>query len=217
MIVTIDGPAGAGKSSVARELAARLGFGFLDTGATYRAVALAALRRGVAEDPAAVEQVARDVHIELDGARTLLNGEDISDEIRTPEVTAKVYVAADNPGVRKLLVDLQRRIAAGRDYVTEGRDQGSVVFPAAECKIFLNATPEERARRRQQELADRGDSVTLEEVLAAQIARDERDAAREVGPLVCPPDADELLTDGLAQEAVVARLEELVRQRLSRR
>src|SRR5688572_29920283 len=158
MIVTIDGPAGAGKSSISRRLAERLSFAFLDTGAMYRAVALAALRRGLGEsDSEAIAKLADESTIDFDGMRTLLNGEDISAAIRTSEVSAAVYLAADNVAVRRRLVDLQRQIAAGRDIVTEGRDQGTVAFPNAECKIFLTASREERARRRYEELINRGE------------------------------------------------------------
>src|SRR5439155_12708439 len=133
-IVAIDGPAGAGKSSISRRLAERLGFALLDTGAMYRAVALAALRRGLGPaDVQAIASLANELTIEFDGAHTRLNGEDVSAAIQTSEVSAAVHLAADNVAVRRRLVDLQRRIAAGRDIVTEGRDQGTVAFPQAEC------------------------------------------------------------------------------------
>ena len=182
MIVAIDGPAGAGKSSIARRLAERLGFQFLDTGAMYRAVALAALRQGLGPDDGdKVARLAETLSIDMRHERTLLNGEDISAAIRTSEVSAAVYLAADNVAVRRRLVELQRQIAAGRDTVTEGRDQGTVAFPYAECKIFLTASPAIRARRRYEELVARGEPATYEEVLAQQQDRDRRDAARPVG------------------------------------
>src|SRR5215470_5055942 len=185
MIVAIDGPAGAGKSTISRRLAERLGFAFLDTGAMYRAVALAALRRGFgANDVDDIARMTEKLTIDFDGTRTLLDGEDVSDAIRTSEVSAAVYLAADNVAVRRRLVDLQRQIATGRDLVTEGRDQGTVAFPHAECKIFLTASPQERARRRWEELLARGESITFEEVLAQQLDRDQRDATRPVGALV---------------------------------
>lgn len=211
MIVAIDGPAGAGKSSISRLLAERLGFAFLDTGAMYRAVALAALRRGLGTD--AVEQIAQLAHertIDFDGVHTLLDGEDVSAAIRTSEVSAAVHLAADNVAVRRRLVDLQRQIAAGRDIVTEGRDQGTVAFPQAECKVFLTASRRERARRRFEELASRGEPITFDEVLAQQDERDQRDAKRPVGALVKAADAVEVLTDGLTLEQVVERLEGIV-------
>lgn len=213
MIVAIDGPAGAGKSSISRQLAERLGFQFLDTGAMYRAVALAALRRSLGDgDAERIAVLARGLQIAMDGPRTLLDGEDVSTAIRTSEVSAAVYLAADNVAVRERLVQLQRQLAADRDTVTEGRDQGTVAFPHAECKIFLTASPLERARRRHGELQARGDAITLEEVLAQQAERDRRDIARKVGALLKAADAVEFVTDGLTQEQVVERLEAIVRR-----
>ena len=215
MIVAIDGPAGAGKSSIARRLAERLGFQFLDTGAMYRAVALAALRWGLGPDDAdAIADLAERMTIRVEGPRTILDGEDVSQAIRTSEVSAAVYLAADNVAVRRRLVELQREIAAGRDTVTEGRDQGTVAFPHAECKIFLTASPEVRARRRQAELAERGEQVAYEEILAQQAERDRRDAARPVGAMLKASDAALVITDGLTQEEVVDRLERIVRERV---
>src|SRR5438105_1803560 len=185
MIVTIDGPAGAGKSSAARALAQRLGFEFLDTGAMYRAVTLAALRAGLdLRDQEALARLLADLQIELPGDRVLLNGEDTTLAIRTPEVTAASGPVASSPVVRRRLGDLQRAIAAGRDMVCEGRDQGTIVFPDAVCKFFLTADAAERARRRQREMAARGEKLALEEILAAQQTRDARDAARDIGPMV---------------------------------
>jgi cytidylate kinase len=218
MIVTIDGPAGAGKSTVAKALAQRLGFRFLDTGAMYRAVALAGLRQGVDWDcPQELAEVARRSRIEFRGPQVLLDGADVSDAIRSSEVTALIRFAADNPVVRQHLVELQRRSGENGALVTEGRDQGTVAFPHAECKIFLTASPEERARRRVLDLQARGESPSLDTVLAQQTRRDAQDAARPVGPLVQAPDAVEVSTDGLSLEAVVDRLETLVRQRLAQR
>lgn len=213
MIVTIDGPAGAGKSSIARRLAERLGFQFLDTGAMYRAVALAALRRGFGpSDGDKIAELASQITIEMRHERTLLNGEDVSAAIRTSEVSAAVYLAADNIAVRKRLVELQRQIADDRDTVTEGRDQGTVAFPHAECKIFLTASPQERARRRYEELISRGEQASFDDVLAQQQDRDRRDAARPVGALLKAVDAIEVVTDGMTPEQVVDRLEGIVRE-----
>jgi len=212
MIVTIDGPAGAGKSSVARALAERLGFELLDTGAMYRAVTLAALRRDVdLEDTRALAALASEVDLDLDGDRVLLDREDVSEAIRTPAVARAIHHIADNVQVRERMVELQRQIARGRDIVCEGRDQGTVAFPDAECKIFLVASAEERARRRQAELRQRGEDISFNEVLAEQNERDRRDTSRPVGALKKADDAYEVCTDGLTLEQVVSRLEEIVR------
>src|SRR5262245_24231604 len=215
MIDAIEGPAEAGKSTISRRLAERLGFAFLDTGAMYRAVALAALRRGLGlEDAAAIAQLANELTIDFDGIHTLLDGEDVSAPIRTTEVSAAVHLAADNVAVRHRLVELQRQIAAGRDIVTEGRDQGTVAFPSSECKIFLTASRQERARRRFDELTARGEAVTYEAILAQQDDRDQRDARRPVGALVKATDAVEVCTDGFSLDQVVDRLERIVRERV---
>ena len=216
MIVAIDGPAGAGKSSAARALARRLGFRFLDTGAMYRAVALAGLRHKIdLNDEQALAQLARQISLALDGNRVRLDGDDVTHEIRTLAVTSITHHAANNPRVREHLVELQRQIAADCNTVTEGRDQGTVVFPRAECKIFLTASPLERARRRHRDLADHGERITLEEVLADQNERDRRDASRDVGPLRPAEDAVELNTDDLSPDEVVDKLEALVRARMA--
>ena len=212
MIITIDGPAGAGKSTVARALAQRLGFRYLDTGAMYRAVALAGLRGEVDwQRPEPLARLARKLKIELVGGRILLNGEDVTEAVRTPEVTAVTRHAADNLEVREQLVRLQRSFAAGQDVVTEGRDQGSVAFPDAECKVFLTASAEERARRRLRDLEAQGEAQPVERVLDDLNRRDREDASRPVGALRAPPEAVEVCTDGLSIERVVDRLEAVVR------
>lgn len=216
MIVTIDGPAGAGKSSAAKALARRLGFRFLDTGAMYRAVALAALQRDHDwSRPEALVALTREIKLELDDDRVFLNGADVSESIRDIAVTTATHYAADNPGVREILVELQRTIAGSQNVVSEGRDQGTVVFPDAPCKIFLTATPQERARRRLEELTSRGEQVTFEEILSQQEIRDHRDSTRPCGPLKQAEDAIEVLTDGLSADEVVDRLEKLVRAHLT--
>jgi len=218
MIVTIDGPAGAGKSTAARALAGRLGFRFLNTGAMYRAVAWAAVARGLSwDDTAGLVELARSLKIQLEENRVLVDGAEVTDIIRTAEVTAVTHYAANNPGVREHLVRLQRQAAGSGDVVSEGRDQGTVVFPNAECKIFLTAGPHERARRRLEDLRTSGQDLPFEIVLEQQSERDRSDAARSVGPLVRAADAVELSTDGLSATAVVDRLEQIVREGMGRR
>lgn len=214
MIITIDGPAGGGKSTVARALARRLGFRYLDTGAMYRAVAMAGLRAGVDwSKPDLLAQIARRIEIQLVDERVLLNGEDVTEAIRTLQVTAVTRHAADNLEVRRLLVELQQRAALNQDVVTEGRDQGSVAFPEAECKVFLTATAEERAKRRLGDLEAQGEPRSLCEVLGDINRRDSEDESRPVGRLVKPPGALEINTDGMSVEVVVDCLASLVHNR----
>jgi cytidylate kinase len=217
MIITIDGPAGAGKSSAARALARRLGFDFLDTGAMYRAVALAALRAGIdLTDEAAYPTLLGRLRLEMPPGRVLLNGEDVTDLIRTAEVTAATSPVADRRVVRRTLAEMQRALAADRDVVCEGRDQGTVVFPDAGCKFFLTADPAERARRRQRQMAAGGESIDLAALLRSQEERDRRDAARDLAPMRPAEDAVLIDSSGLSQEQVVDRLEAEVRRRLLR-
>ena len=192
-------------------MAQRLGFHFLNTGAMYRAVALAGMREGVDWDrPEELVAVARRVEIRPDGERTLLDGEDVTEAVRTKEVTAHTKYAADNPEIRTLMVELQRAAAAGRDIVTEGRDQGTVVFPGAQRKFFLTASEETRAQRRVLDHHRAGETASLEEIIAQQRRRDEEDSQREVGPLVPAEDAIKVPTDDLTEEQVVELLCELV-------
>ena len=215
MIITIDGPAGAGKSTVARRLAEKLDYQFLDTGAMYRCVALAAMRRDVIMDDAEkMAELAGAISIEMSDERVQLDQDDVTATIRTLEVTNNTHYAADNPGVRERLVELQRQIGRTGDFVTEGRDQGTVVFPNAACKFFLTASPEERARRRVEDLVSRGEAANFDDILAKQNQRDQRDSARDVGPLVPAEDAVHVLTDGMTIDSVVSQLESLVRERM---
>jgi cytidylate kinase len=214
MIVTIDGPAGAGKSSAARTLARRLGFEFLDTGAMYRAVALMGLRRRVdLTDQKALAHLMAELRLEMPPGRVLVDGEDITGSIRSAEVTAATDAVASSPIIRRRLVALQREIAAGRDMICEGRDQGTIVFPDAACKFFLVADAEERARRRHAEMLHRGEHPVLEEVLRAQRLRDQRDAARDIAPMVPAADAIVLDSTRLSPQEVVDRMEAEVRRR----
>ncbi len=215
MIVAIDGPAGAGKSSVTRLLAERLGFQFLDTGAMYRAVTLAAIHQGVdLHDEPALQTIATKIEIVFDGEEVFIDGKNSTAAIREPEVTRSVASVANAPSVRSYLVDLQRRIAAQGNFVCEGRDQGTVAFPESFCKIFLTASPKARAQRRVEQLSASGKPVEFEAVIRDQELRDQQDSTREVGRLMKAEDAIELLTDDLTLGEVVSELERIVRQRI---
>lgn len=194
MVIAIDGPAGAGKSTVARAVAAALGFTYLDTGAMYRCVALAELRG--AEHPERAE-------ISL-GERVLLDGDDVTEAIRTPEVSERASQVAARPEVRRAMQERQRALLGDGDWVAEGRDIGTVVCPGAELKVFLTADDRERARRRAEQIG-----ADIEEVLADQRVRDARDREREDSPLVAAGDAIEVDTTGLSIDAVVGRIGEL--------
>jgi cytidylate kinase len=214
-VVAIDGPAGAGKSTVARALADRLGFFLLDTGAIYRSVALAAVRGGVAlSDGPALGGLAASLDIRFAADRVLVDGEDVSQAIRTPEISQGASTVSAHPEVRAALLELQRRIAAGGRCVVEGRDIGTVVLPWAPVKFFLTATPEVRARRRYDELVARGAQVDLAATLAELRARDERDERRAVAPLRQADDAELLDTSDLRLEEVVEHKVRAVRARL---
>ena len=199
MVVAIDGPAGAGKSTVARAVARELGFTYLDSGAMYRSVALAALER---DRPPA--EVAPELRIEL-GERVRLDGRDVTEAIRTPQVTEAASVAASQPEVREAMVAEQRRLLSKGDWVAEGRDIGTVVAPHAEVKVFLTASAEARARRRADELG-----LDVATVLAEQAIRDERDIGREHSPLLEAPDAHTVDTTELTLPEVVQRIVALV-------
>ena len=218
MIIAIDGPAGSGKSTIAREVATRFGFSKLDTGAMYRSVALSALQRGISlEDASATAQLARDIHITF-GAENhgnvsvFVDGVDVSDAIRTPEVDRNVSAAAANPEVRAAMLDPQRRFA-------EGRDIGTVVFPEAELKVFLTADPRERARRRvmqRHEGAVVDASVIeaeIEQTLADIERRDALDSKRETAPLTCADDAVRIDSTSHTIDEIVSMIEHLIAER----
>lgn len=226
-IVAIDGPAGAGKSTAAKRLAAALGFALVDTGAIYRAVALAASRQGIAfDDDARLAGVLQRLDIRFEplpageGQRVLLGGEDVSQAIRTPPMSLGASAVSARPVVRAGLLELQRRLATApmnRGAVLEGRDIGTVVFPDADLKVFLTASPEVRAHRRHAELQARGDPASYQDVLADQTRRDRDDSTREVAPLRPAADAVLLDTSALGLEEVVAALVRAAEPRLAAR
>jgi CMP/dCMP kinase len=212
LLIAIDGPAGSGKSSVARAIAAELGFINLNTGAAYRAVALVALQEGVSlDDGASLAGVSRRVSLDAGGAR--VDGKPVpEDELRTPEVSAAASAVSARPEVRAVLLDVQREAArrANREggAVVEGRDIGTVVLPEAELKVYLSAAPEERARRRAHQT---GREAELDRIKEAMSQRDRQDSERETSPLKPAPDAVILDTTSLSLEGVVSRVLELVR------
>ena len=218
IIVAIDGPAGAGKSTLAKRIAERLGFVYINSGAMYRAVALWALRVGVdLKDMHRLEQLAREAKIELragDG-RVLLNGEDVTEAIGDARVSEAASKVSAVPGVRRALLHLQREMARTNNVVMEGRDIGTVVFPQAQVKVFLDADPAERARRRAMELREQGRTTDFESVASALERRDERDRKRKEAPLVQAPDAELVDTTGLSLDEVEEALLRLVRARTS--
>jgi cytidylate kinase len=218
LVVTIDGPAGAGKSTVAKALARRLGYSLLDTGAIYRSVALVAKQRGVAwSDAEALATIARELDIRFEFAgdtnAVQVGGQDVSAAIRTPDISQGASQVSAHGPVRTALLDLQRRLGAGGGVVVEGRDTGTVVFPHAEAKFFLSATDQERARRRVEELRGKGMSVDFDATLREIRERDHRDASRDVAPMVAAADA--VLVDSSTQtiEQVVDSLAATVASR----
>ncbi len=216
VVVAIDGPAGAGKSTIAKRLAGRLGFTYIDTGAMYRAVALWALRQNVAwDDMHRMEQLAVAAEIELSPGRIRLNAQDVTEAIRTPEVSSGASRIAVIPGVRRARVAKQRAIGQSTSVVMEGRDIGTVVFPDADVKIFLDAHPEERVRRRYQEVRGRGEDVSENRVATEMKERDERDSTRTDAPLTQAPDAVYLDSTPLSIDEVEEAILKIVRARIT--
>ncbi|MBE3596155.1 MAG: (d)CMP kinase [Hydrogenibacillus sp.] len=214
--IAIDGPAGAGKSTIARRVAEKLGARYIDTGALYRAIAYKALRRGVStDDEGALERLLAETAIEVNGSggvtQVLLDGQDVTASIRHPEVGAVVSEVARHPRVRAAVVSRLRAMAEGQEVVMDGRDIGTVVFPDASLKIFLTAALEERARRRYEELKAEGYAVTLDAVREELEARDRTDMTRETAPLAKAPDAVELDTTEMSIEETVDRIVALAR------
>jgi len=218
VIIAIDGPAGAGKSTIARRLAAKLGFVYIDTGAMYRAVGLWALRAGVdLGDAQRLQQLAASARIEFEAgsARVLLNDEDVTEAIRSPEVSSAASMVSVYAGVRRAMVAEQRRIAARASVVMEGRDIGTVVFPEADVKIYLDAAPETRVQRRMRELSERGRPLSCDRVAEEIQQRDQRDRNRAEAPLMQAPDAVYLDTTHMTIEEVEQAVLKLIRERVS--
>jgi len=218
--VAIDGPSGAGKSTIAKRLAATLGFVYVDTGAMYRTVGLAMLRRGIeASDKPAVIAALSDIEVSIAYAegtqRVLLCGEDVSDQIRTPEVSMAASTTSAIPEVRKFLFETQQKLARENNVIMDGRDIGTVVLPNAKVKIFLSASVEDRARRRYDELKEKGMDVAFEDVLEDMKQRDYNDSHRDVAPLKPADDAVSVDTSGNTLEQSVALLESIVKEKLA--
>ena len=216
MILTIDGPAGAGKSSVTRKLADRLGFQFLDTGAMYRAVTWAAMNAEIDfKEESRLVTLVESLELQLNDDAVVVNGTDVTGQIRERMVTLNVSAIADSIPIRMHLVELQRRLAAAGDYVCEGRDQGTVVFPDAFCKIYLTASPEQRAQRRMDQLTAAGQFVDYDQILREQAIRDRQDQSRPFGALARAEDAVEVNTDHKSMDEVVDELERIARAKLA--
>lgn len=219
LIIAIDGPSGAGKSTLTRLLAERLGYIHIDTGAMFRTIALAVKQAGVSmDDDGALERISKGVTITFERnngcCRVLSNGEDVSQEIRTPEISLLTSKVSSKKVVRDILLHHQRNLGSEGGVILEGRDIGTVVFPDAEVKFFLSASPEERGRRRYLELKAKGENVTLEETISDVIARDEQDSQRAHAPLRRAVDAIDVDSTGLSIEDVLTRMESVVHERL---
>jgi cytidylate kinase len=221
VIIAVDGPAGSGKSTVARGVAAALGIRYLDTGAMYRSVALRGIEEGLEPDDAAgLAAIAESMTIGFEHedasalpTKVVVDGRDVTAAIRTPAVDATVSPASAVPAVRVAMVDLQREFGRDGSLVAEGRDIGTVVFPDADLKVYLTAAPEERARRRHAELVDRGEDISHDSVLSNLHARDDADSSREASPLVAASDSVEIDTTDMTIDEVIGRIVELAQER----
>ncbi len=216
--VALDGPGGAGKSTVAKIIAARMGYVYVDTGALYRTVGLYAMENGVAKDDEAgiialLDTIDVQLTYENGEQHVLLNGSDVGGRIRTPDASMYASAVSKIPEVRTYLLDLQKKIAAKGGVVMDGRDIGTVIMPDAEVKVFMTATPEERARRRHKELLEKGETVTFEEVLADMIQRDKNDSERETAPLKPADDAVMFVNDGCDAEGCADYIIDLIRKK----
>lgn len=214
-IVTIDGPAGSGKSTIAKLIAKKYGFTYLDTGAMYRMIALYSLENNVnLEDKVAIENMLKNTKLDIVGNQFFLNGKDVSDEIRTPRVSAVVSPVAAIREVRVKLVDLQREISRGKRTILDGRDIGTVVFPKADVKIYLVASPEERAKRRLKEYEQKGVEADYESVLASIKERDHIDSTREESPLMKAEDAHEIDSSTMSIDEVVEEISKYIDEKI---
>lgn len=221
LIIAIDGPSGAGKSSVTRTLSERLGYRHIDTGAMFRVVALMSSRNGIdPSDEPAVAAVCKGLTIDFDpagaGNRIFANGEDVSDLIRSPEISLLTSKVAALPTVRQAMLEMQRKLGSSGGVVLEGRDIGTVVFPDAELKFFLTATPEERGRRRYEELKSKGVEVELSQTIAEVVERDRQDTVREHAPLRKAADAVEIDSTGISPDSVISLMIAEVNKRLEK-
>jgi cytidylate kinase len=211
MIIAIDGPSAAGKSTLAKLLAKDLGIDYIDTGAMYRAIALKIVREGIdAEDEEALEKLLSETDIDLDGTKVFLDGEDVSDKIRTNDISMQASRYSSIPAVRQKLVALQRQMGERKSVVMDGRDIGSNVFPNADYKFFVTASPEVRAERRRIELSEKGEDVPFEDLLADIKKRDWDDSHRELNPLIQTEDAIVIVTDNIGIEEMLAQTKKYI-------
>ena len=211
MIIAIDGPSAAGKSTLAKLLAKDMGIDYIDTGAMYRAIALKIVRNGIdAEDEKALEKLLAETDIDLDGSKVYLDGEDVSDKIRTNEISMQASRFSSIPAVREKLVALQRQMGERKSVVMDGRDIGSNVFPNADYKFFVTASPEVRAERRRIELSEKGEDVPFEDLLADIKKRDWDDSHRELNPLIQTEDAILIVTDNIGIDEMLAQTKKYI-------